>query len=238
MERLFKFAVLFILVTSVAAPITFGAEKDAADEKERVVKRIFIRDGEVIEVDGKPVDWSDDRFLSALGQRTFLGVHTIDITEDLRSHYGAPADQGVLVSAVSDDSPASSAGLKPGDVLIGFDGEPVSSAARLRRLVRDREKGAAVELEVIRAGNRQKLYAALEERKLELPKIEVRRDGAAKRYRLERSEEALKKLGEFFASPEWETRVSRLPNCAEIQAKLDVVQQRLQEMEKKLDRMK
>ncbi|MBW3670144.1 MAG: PDZ domain-containing protein [Acidobacteria bacterium] len=236
MKRLFELAVLLILVTSVAAPIAFGAEKDAAGEKERVIKRIFIRDGEVIEVDGKPMDGNDDRFLSALGERTFLGVHTIDITQDLRTHFGAPADQGVLISAVSGDSPASGAGLKAGDVLIAFDGEPVSSAAKLRRLVRDREKGAAVELEVIRAGSRQKLYATLDGRKLELPRIEVRGDG--KRYRLERSEESLKKLREFFSSPEWETRVSRLPNCTEIQAKLEVVQQRLQEMEKKLDRMK
>ncbi len=70
--------------------------------------------------------------------------------------------------------------------------------------------------------------------------VDLHKDGLVNsfRYDLEKADPSLRKLQEFFESPEWETRVSRLPNCEEIQAKLEVVQQRLEAMEKRLEKMK
>lgn len=232
MKRLFRFGVAAILIGLFVAPAAFG------DDETKVVKRIFVRDGEVIEIDGEPMEWNGKLLDIGRSERTFLGVHVLDITRDLRTHYGAPEDQGVLVAAISDDSPASKAGLQAGDVLMSIDGKPLSSAGSLRRMIREHASGDAVELEIIRDGSRQTLYATLAERTVELPKFDIRGDSAPFRYRLDKSEPALKKLQEYFDSPEWETRVSRLPNCAEIQAKLEVVQKRLEEMEKRLDKMK
>ena len=43
---------------------------------------------------------------------------------------------------------------------------------------------------------------------------------------------------EFFDSPDWKNRVMKLDNCTEIQEKLDLMQKRLAEMEKKLQSLK
>src|SRR5262249_46809977 len=46
--------------------------------------------------------------------RGFLGVEAIDLPASLRSHYGAPEDAGILVSAVAEESPAADAGIRVG----------------------------------------------------------------------------------------------------------------------------
>lgn len=230
MKKLWKSVMFTLVLAMLSAPMI-----SADDGEEKHVKRIFIRDGEVIQVDGSPGDMP---FIETLGDRTYLGVQLIDITAELRSHYRAPEDSGVLISAVSDDSPAARAGLRAGDVVLSIDGESVSSAGAVRRMIREREEGDAVEIEVIRSGNRQMVYATLDKKKLTLPRIELGEHRKALRYELEKSDPSLQKLQKFFESPEWEARVSRLPNCEEIQAKLEVMQERLEEMEKRLEKMK
>lgn len=65
-----------------------------------------------------------------LGRSGRLGVSVQDLTPELAAHFGAK--QGVLVSAVRDDSPASRAGIRVGDVITMAAGEPVDSASDLR----------------------------------------------------------------------------------------------------------
>ena len=66
----------------------------------------------------------------------------------------APAG-GVTVAAVDPRSPAARAGVKPGDVVIGFDGEPVTEPAALVLLLLRSPVGADVPLDVLRDGTRQ-----------------------------------------------------------------------------------
>ena len=46
-----------------------------------------------------------------------LGVSVMELSSDLRTHYGAPRDSGLLVSKVDSDSPAQKAGIKVGDII-------------------------------------------------------------------------------------------------------------------------
>jgi membrane-associated protease RseP (regulator of RpoE activity) len=102
--------------------------------------------------------------LLAHGKRGFLGVDLVDITPELRRHYQAGEDVGVLVSRVEDNSPAAQAGVEVGDVLVAIDGKAVDSAWDLRRLVAPRKAGEAISLEVIRDGGHRTLQATLVER--------------------------------------------------------------------------
>ena len=52
------------------------------------------------------------------------------------------------------DSPAAKAGLKSGDVVVGFDGERVRSARQLERLVEETPAGRTVALSVQRSGTK------------------------------------------------------------------------------------
>ena len=59
--------------------------------------------------------------------------------------------------------PAEKAGLKPGDVIFGFNGRPVRDILGLRTLVADSDIGARIELRVLRAGEELTLTAQIAE---------------------------------------------------------------------------
>jgi S1-C subfamily serine protease len=59
---------------------------------------------------------------------------------------------GAAVESVAADSPAETAGLAAGDVIVAIDGEPVPSMAALALGLRDYDAGAVVDLTYERAG--------------------------------------------------------------------------------------
>lgn len=80
--------------------------------------------------------------------RGYLGITGATVTTQESFYYGYP--QGVYISNVNGNSPAEDAGLMTGDILVGFDGESVSSMEQLQRLLMYYSAGTTVELEVKR----------------------------------------------------------------------------------------
>jgi S1-C subfamily serine protease len=64
---------------------------------------------------------------------------------------------GVLVAGIEDESPAARAGLRKGDVILGFDGTPVSGIDDLHRLLTEERIGSPAALVVLRNGERRQL---------------------------------------------------------------------------------
>jgi serine protease Do len=87
--------------------------------------------------------------------RGWLGVTIQTLTPELAKSFGLDQPQGALVAAVSDDSPAGRAGLKPGDVIVRYDGKAVDSPRALPPLVANTPVGKAVTVEFLREGGRQ-----------------------------------------------------------------------------------
>ncbi len=87
--------------------------------------------------------------------RGFLGVVIQNITPDLAAWFNlAEGQNGVLISDVSPDSPAIEAGLQKDDIIIEFDGKPVSEAGSFRSLVSTTKPGQEIRVTVLREGNR------------------------------------------------------------------------------------
>lgn len=92
---------------------------------------------------------------------TFLGVHAEDISKENMSRYGLHEVRGVGVTEVVKDSPAEKAGLKKDDVILRFEGESVTSARKLTRLVGEASADQTVRLTISRAGSEQEVSATL-----------------------------------------------------------------------------
>jgi serine protease Do len=82
----------------------------------------------------------------------WIGVEAIELPSALREHFGAPADAGVMISAVKASGPAEAAGLAVGDVVFEMDGEPVRSLNTLRNLVASSGIDNRVEIRLMRDG--------------------------------------------------------------------------------------
>jgi serine protease Do len=85
--------------------------------------------------------------------RGFLGVETQPVTASLAPALHLKADGGALVAAVTPDSPASKAGLQPGDVIRSVNGTAVKTPGDLARDVAGIQPGKAATLDVLRDGS-------------------------------------------------------------------------------------
>ncbi|WP_027014717.1 DegQ family serine endoprotease [Comamonas composti] len=81
-----------------------------------------------------------------------IGVQVGPVTKEVAESIGLGKSQGALVSAVEADSPASKAGVEPGDVIIKFDGRAIDKVADLPRLVGNTKPGTRSTLTVFRRG--------------------------------------------------------------------------------------
>ncbi len=96
--------------------------------------------------------------------RGFLGVQVQNISPALADKFGLKDRAGALVGDVTPDSPAAKAGLKEGDVITAFNGEPLADAKGLTLAVTAVPPGTKVTLDVLREGKTEKLTATTAER--------------------------------------------------------------------------
>jgi len=110
----------------------------------------------------------------------WLGIQIQDITDDVAEYYGLADHEGVLVYQVLPESPASQAGLKDGDIVKAFDGQPIRHSRELIDRVSQTKAGRRVPVEILRDGSRQTLQVEIGERPLE---VEVGEGGATESWR-------------------------------------------------------
>lgn len=72
-------------------------------------------------------------------RRGLLGVNIQNLDDSLAKSFGRDNSEGALVSQVIEGSPAEKVGVKSGDIILKFNGQPVSGAAELKNMV-GREK--------------------------------------------------------------------------------------------------
>jgi len=91
-----------------------------------------------------------------------LGIGGQDVSAERARALKLKDTRGAEVTMVGDNTPASRAGLKPGDVILEFNGKPVGGWEELRHVVGNTPAGSKVKLEVWRDGQMTSLMAVTE----------------------------------------------------------------------------
>lgn len=162
-----------LLALALALPASAAARRGDDPSQDKTIVVAEPDDGDIaIDVDndsngdaGGDMDDGGPMILDLDGRRGgYLGLSLIDITPELREHFGAARDAGVLVGRVEKDSPAQKSGIEVGDLVTAADGERVESSRDLSRAIRRKKAGDSVRLEIERNHSKKSLTAAVAER--------------------------------------------------------------------------
>jgi len=96
--------------------------------------------------------------------RGWLGVGIQALTKELSKQFGIQEGHGVLINEVYEDDPAYAAGIKPGDIILTVDEEPVDSPNQLSRLVARVGPGENAKIRVLRDGKEMMYHVPMAER--------------------------------------------------------------------------
>jgi serine protease Do len=84
-------------------------------------------------------------------EKPWLGVYIAEINKEASRELGYPV--GVLITDIAPDGPAAKAGMKPGDVIIGFSGKDITTINELKDTLNSHEVGEVVDIKLWRNGS-------------------------------------------------------------------------------------
>jgi serine protease Do len=128
----------------------------------REVPITVLRDGKPVTLTAKiaQLEESEQKVAAQSGsEKPALGLSVESLTPAVARELGLSDSHGVLVKGVEDGSPAASAGIQAGDVIVEADRHPVASVSDLRHAVDKHAKGSPLVMLVHRNGS--SLYAAI-----------------------------------------------------------------------------
>jgi serine protease Do len=86
-----------------------------------------------------------------------LGVRIQPMTKELAQSFKLEEPNGALIASVEPGSPADKAGLKPGDVVLAFNGQAIDDPNKLPRLVAATKPGSSATLKIWRSGKAEEV---------------------------------------------------------------------------------
>jgi serine protease Do len=96
-----------------------------------------------------------------------IGLQMVNVPRDGYQDFGLKSRAGALVSSVVPGGAADKAGVKPGDVIVDFNGRAVNNTTDLQKMVTATKPGTAVPIKLIRNGKQETVRATVEELDLE-----------------------------------------------------------------------
>jgi len=210
------------------------ADDGEGDGKKVEMKRV------VIVKDGKPQVFESG---GPAVSRGYLGVALMDLTPELRTHFGVPEESGVMVAKVEPGSPAEKAGIKVGDILTLIDGKAMSSTWDVMGKVRTYENNQQVPIEVWRNGKAQTVTAPIvtrERTELDMAPFLGKGGGHGDHLLLNLDGEKLLKDGKWMDGEGRHMEIKRLgsPREGELEKKLRELEKRIDELQRQLEKKK
>ena len=102
---------------------------------------------------------------------SYLGIGVRELPAQRAEALGVPGGHGVEVSVVVDGTPADRAGLKMGDVVLQFNGQPVDGVEAFMRMVRNAPPGRPARVQVWREGASKTVSVVLGARQPGMPRF-------------------------------------------------------------------
>lgn len=101
--------------------------------------------------------------LKATGEvtRGWLGILLQSVNNDLAEAFKLDRPRGALVAQVLPESPAASAGFKPGDIILRYGGEPVEDSSQLPRMIGVTPVGKTIAMSILRNGEPLEIKATI-----------------------------------------------------------------------------
>jgi hypothetical protein len=140
--------------------------------------------------------------------RARIGVQVQPMTPELREHFGAPPDRGLLVTRIVEGGPAARGGVEVGDVIVSAGGSPLHQPFDLVKVVGHATPGQAIELQLLRDGKERK--AAVEPEGEAMPWVDPKHWG------------------------EWLSKGMR-QGAGELRRRLEEIERRLEDLERQLE---
>jgi serine protease Do len=84
--------------------------------------------------------------------RGYIGATIQDLNDEMATSFGLPGRTGAVVANLVPGGPAATAGMQPGDIVVGVDGVPVKNGNELTREVAKAQAGDDIRLDVFRDG--------------------------------------------------------------------------------------
>lgn len=95
-------------------------------------------------------------------KRGWIGIKIQPNTPEIADSLGISANQGVVVSGVTEQGPAQKAGLQAGDIVLSFNRQPIDNTKNLSRLIAETKIGTPAPIEIWRSGQKQTLTVQIE----------------------------------------------------------------------------
>lgn len=96
----------------------------------------------------------------------YLGVEIVDVDAEKVQALRLKEQRGAVITLIDHDAPAGQIGLRVNDVVLQLNGQNVSSADQLRRMLKEIPAGRKVSIEICRDGNIQTLAVELADRQV------------------------------------------------------------------------
>ena len=244
-----------VLTALLIAPPALAQDDDVDRRVVRKVDRVVLSD-DLMQVQPCENYETDHPDAVRRSHRGYLGVELTSMTDDLLRHFGVP-DDGVMISRVTEGSPAERSGLRVGDIVSRFDGRRLDSTRELGRAVRGMPGTTAV-AEVWRDGKMQNVSVTVGEKEMcsldlgalmegldfnfdfegldfdadELGRVAAELGARGAEIGLRVADEVARAMAEI----DWEAQMDALEAISEIdEERMEALQDRLEELEERME---
>ena len=150
-----NFVLSVLIFTAIVLPLEQGSSKPVIGEiTEKAGPDVGFQAGDAVRsIDGQPIEEFAD-IVKILTERDSEYLPAIVERDDTEQEITVFFHQPAEVTAVTAGMPAEAAGMKPGDMIVEIDGEPIPTFRALQLSTSAKPHGAEMEVVVLRDGER------------------------------------------------------------------------------------